>query len=43
MDSENIKQMLINEFKEPELSEEDLKSTLEHFAEVYHQEQITSK
>lgn len=43
MKSENYKQLLINEFVNPEMTSEEFKNTLEHFAELYHKEQGLKK
>ena len=39
MKSEDIKRLLMNEFQERELNNEELENTLEYFAETYHNEQ----
>tara|TARA_R110002012_G_scaffold287972_1_gene480564 strand:+ start:222 stop:344 length:123 start_codon:yes stop_codon:yes gene_type:complete len=38
MSSEQYKQLLVNEYKNQELSPEDFENTLEHYAKLYHNE-----
>ena len=39
MKSKDYHDLLLNEYDNKELSREDLSSTLEHYAELYHKEQ----
>ena len=39
MKSENYLELLLNEYENRELTKEDLKSTLEHYAHLYNKEQ----
>ena len=40
MKSKDYLSLLLNEYENKELSKEDLKSTLKHFADLYHNEKV---